>query len=174
MEETPSIPNANENDIIPADAEILEPAIETILNAAPEDKKQEVAEAVITIQREMYSGPIPHPQLLAEYERLQPGSTDRFLKLAEQQQIHRMELEKQAISSQLKSNERGQLFGFILSSLVITAGIVLFVVGMPWLGVVLIAGIIAVLAVLFLRGKVHIDADLKNKRATVDAKPPKE
>lgn len=25
-----------------------------------------------------------------------------------------------------------------------------------------------------LRGKVHIDADLKNKKATVDAKPPKE
>ena len=85
-----------------------------------------------------------------------------------------MELEKQAISSQLKSNERGQLFGFILSSLVIAAGIVLFVVGMPWLGIVLIAGIIAVLAVIFLRGKVHIDADLKNKRATVDAKPPQE
>ena len=147
----------------------IDPALETILEAVPEDKKKEVAKAIMVVQQEFFSGPIPHPRLLAEYERLMPGSTDRFLKMAESQQAHRMELEGTAVKSQLKSNERGQLFGFVLSTLVIIAGIVLFVLGMPWFGVSLIGGISLVLVVLFLGGKLHMAADLKKKKGSIDA-----
>ena len=171
MEEKPTIPDNVTDDGAVVESEVLEPAIETILNAAPEDKKEEVVKAMVTIQQELYSGPIPHPMLMAQYEKLLPGSTDRFLRMAEQQQTHRMGLEAKAVTSQLKSNSRGQVFGFVLSGMVIAAGIVLLVVGMPWLGVVLIVGIVAVLVALFLQGKVRIDADLKSKRASVEANP---
>ena len=73
--------------------------------------------------------------------------------------------------SQLKSNERGQIFGFILSALIIVIGIVLFVIGMPVFGICVIVVLVAALVFLFVRGKLHIDADLKNKKASIDAQP---
>lgn len=149
----------------------IDPAIEVILEAVPDDKKKEVVKAISIVQQEVFSGPIPHPRLLAEYEKLQPGSMDRFMKMAEQQQTHRMELEDKALESQLKSNERGQIFGFILSALIIVIGIVLFVIGMPVFGICVIVVLVAALVFLFVRGKLHIDADLKNKKASIDAQP---
>ena len=174
MEETPIIQKDNEQ-VLPFDETLkMDPAIETILNAVPEDKKKEVVKAMTVVQQEIFSGPIPHPRLLAEYERLMPGSTDRFMKMAEKQQEHRIGLEDSAIKSQLKSNERGQLFGFILSTLIICAGIVLFILGMPWFGVSLIGGISLVLVLLFLGGKIHMAADLKNKKGSIDARKKEE
>ena len=169
MEDKPTTPEKSD-----AIVESNDKAIETILNAVPDDKKKDVIKAITIVQQETYAGPIPHPKLIAGYEQLLPGSADRFLKMAEQQQAHRMELEKMAVSSQLKSNERGQVFGLILSGLIIVGAIVLFIVGMPWIGVALIAAVLVVLAILFVRGKVHMDADLKNKKASVDAKPAQE
>ena len=169
MEETPNT-TANNGAIIEANDD----AIETILNAVPDSTKKDVIKAITIVQQETFAGPIPHPKLIAGYEQILPGSADRFMKMAEQQQVHRMELEKMAISSQLKSNERGQVFGLILSSLIIVGAIVLFIVGMPWIGVALIAAVMVVLVTLFIRGKVHMDADLKNKKASIDAKPSQE
>lgn len=174
MEESPIIPKENEQDLPLEEALKVDPAIETILEAVPDNKKKEVTKAMAIFQQEYFSGPIPHPRLLAEYEKLMPGSTDRFMKMAETQQAHRIELEDVAVKSQLKSNERGQLFGFILSTLILCAAIVLFFIGMPWFGVSLIGGLGVVLAVLFIRGKIHMDADLKNKKGSIVAQPAKE
>lgn len=174
MEESPVIPEENEQNLLSEEALKQDPAIKAILDAVPDEKKKEVVKAITVVQQEIFSGPIPHPRLLAEYEKLMPGSTDRFMKMAETQQAHRIELEDAAVKSQLKSNERGQLFGFILSTLIISAAIVLFILGMPWFGVSLIGGLGVVLAVLFIRGKIHMDADLKNKKGSIDAQPAKE
>lgn len=170
MEKRPiTTDESKDGELVPDNQNAIEPAIEAILEAVPEDKKTEVIKAISIVQQEVFSGPIPHPRLLAEYERLLPGSMDRFMKMAEQQQNHRIDLEEKAVASQLKSNERGQVFGFILSALVIISGIVLFVIGMPWFGIPIIVGMVAVLVVLFVRGKIHMEGDLKNKKASVDA-----
>lgn len=168
MEETPIIPNENEQELASGKQMPIDPAIEAILNAVPDDKKEEAIKAISVVQQEIFSGPIPHPHLLAEYEKLMPGSMDRFMRMAEQQQEHRMRLEYAAVNSQLKSNNRGQIFGFILASLVVLGGIAMAFMGMPWFGVPLTVGMMAVLVVLFTKGKIHMDADLKNKKASVD------
>lgn len=169
MDETPIIQNTDETPDVPTvNAEIVEPAVETILQAAPAEKRKEVLEALTIIQQESFSGPIPHPRIMAGYEQVLPGSANRILKMAERQQEHRFGLESSSINSQLKSNRMGQLFGFILSCLVIIAGIVLFILSMPIMGVCLIAGMVFVLATLFLGGKLNIKADLKNKKASVE------
>ena len=56
-----------------------------ILNAVPENKREEVKEALMVMRSEMYSGPIPPPEALARYEEIQPGAADRILKMAEKQ-----------------------------------------------------------------------------------------
>ena len=170
MEDAPSNINNEEQqpEIVPT--ETNDPEIEEILDAVPEEKREDVLHS-ITVLEERYVGPIPHPRLVAGWEQVLPGSADRILKMAEQQQSHRIEMEKQAVGSQLKSNNRGQLFGFILSTLVLIAGIVLLVLGMPWFGIALIGFIVAILAILFISGKIHMDADLKNKKGSIDAQP---
>lgn len=174
MDETPIIQNTDETLDDPAvNAEIVEPAVETILQAAPAEKRKEVLEALTIIQQESFSGPIPHPRIMAGYEQVLPGSADRILKMAERQQEHRFGLEKTSVESQQKSNTRGQVFGFILSFLVIIGGIVLLLLGMPILGVCLMAGMICLLAGLFIGGKISMRADLKEKRASIEAKPVK-
>lgn len=119
MEKRPiTTDESKDGELVPDNQNAIEPAIEAILEAVPEDKKTEVIKAISIVQQEVFSGPIPHPRLLAEYERLLPGSMDRFMTMAEKQQDHRMKLEDKDLESQLKSNERGQIFGFILSALI--------------------------------------------------------
>lgn len=168
MEEAPVIPNEKEQELPAGKKQTIDPAIEAVLKAIPDDKKEEAIKAMAVIQQEIFSGPIPHPRLLAEYEKLMPGSMDRFMKMAEQQQAHRMKLEDAAVNSQLKSNNRGQVFGFILATLVVLGGIGMALMGLPWFGVPLTVGMMAVLVVLFTKGKIHMDADLKDKKASID------
>ena len=170
MEEAPIIPEEKKQELRPDEQMAIDPAMEAILKDIPEDKRQDAIKAMAVVQQEIFSGPIPHPRLLAEYEKLMPGSMDRFMKMAEQQQAHRIKMEEAAIGADLKSNTRGQLFGFILAALVILGGIGLAFMGMPWFGVPLTVGMMAILVVLFTKGKIHIAADLKNKKAAVNAK----
>jgi uncharacterized membrane protein len=46
-----------------------------------------------------YSGPIPPPELLKEYDIIEPGSAAKILDLYENQANHRMWLEKKVITS---------------------------------------------------------------------------
>ena len=173
-EENPVIPKEDKIELEQKEESVIDPAIEVILDAVPEDKKEKVLESIAIVQQEIFSGPIPHPRILSEYEKLMPGSTDRFMKMAEQQQAHRMKLEDAAVNSELKSNRNGQIFGFTLSAMVIIAGIVMTFVGMPWFGVPITVGMMAVLVVLFTKGKIHMDADLKNKKGSMDAQSSQE
>lgn len=43
------------------------------------------------LQRSMlFSGPLPHPEMLRQYEEIQPGTADRLLALLEKQTAHRI------------------------------------------------------------------------------------
>lgn len=47
-----------------------------------------------------FTGPLPPPEALANYEQASPGAADRILRMAEGQQQHRHGLERQAVSSE--------------------------------------------------------------------------
>lgn len=61
-----------------------------------------------------FKGPLPPPALFEHYEKALPGSADRILKLAENEQTHRHEWEHKALEAQKGDNKRGQTFGFII------------------------------------------------------------
>lgn len=63
---------------------------------------------------EYYSGPLPHPRILEGYEEIIPGAADRILTMAENQASHRQEIEKTAISSNVKDSRLGVVFAFII------------------------------------------------------------
>ncbi|MFZ1750353.1 MAG: DUF2335 domain-containing protein [Saprospiraceae bacterium] len=67
--------------------------------------------------RESFSGPIPPPQLLAEYNNVIENGAERIMKMAENQSNHRISLEDHAIKEELRQSRYGQYFGFALGVL---------------------------------------------------------
>jgi uncharacterized membrane protein len=67
----------------------------------------------------VFSGPLPPPHWLAEYERIHPGLAHRLIEQAEVEASHRRMLTDLRVSSESRHASRGQwmAFGLSLSSL---------------------------------------------------------
>lgn len=63
----------------------------------------------------MFSGPIPSPDILKEYDDIIPNGAERILVMAEKQQEHRIEREKYLSTADVNLSIRGQIFAFILA-----------------------------------------------------------
>ena len=157
-------------------------AINTVLSVIPEDAKQneEVEQSIALIvsqtiiKKESFRGPIPHPELFSQYEKALPGACDRIMQMAEKQQHHRMELEKESVKGQLKSNSRGQVFGFIFTLVALGFACFLVYLGLTVVGIIAFFLIVLGLAALFLGGKVSMLTDLKEKKISMKTQGKKE
>jgi len=61
-----------------------------------------------------FSGPIPPPNLLAQYNEIIPNGAERILAMAERQSAHRERMESRVINGNTSSQTRGSYFAFIL------------------------------------------------------------
>lgn len=61
-----------------------------------------------------WSGPLPPPGILAEYERVLPGSAERIFGAFEQQGDHRRKLETSVVVGGGRRSWTGQLLGFVV------------------------------------------------------------
>lgn len=149
--------------------EILPPArrVDEILSQAdiPAEQKEKIKSQVLVMfeQREYFEGPLPHPKMFKQYESILPGSADRIITMAEKQQDHRMQLEKIAIEGQVKSNVRGQSFGFATFIVGLLVSIAFAYFGMYTYAGILATGTIVTIVGLFLNGEKQIKKDLKEK-----------
>ena len=57
------------------------------------------ARSQLVFEAQISSGPIPAPTVLSDYEAVLSGSADRIIKMAEQQQLHRHNLESLAFDA---------------------------------------------------------------------------
>lgn len=78
---------------------------------------------------EIHSGPIPSASELAKYENILPGAADRIITMAENQSKHRQEMEKKMLLANIKAEQCGQIFGFIIFGMAIIAGFILLILG---------------------------------------------
>ena len=69
-----------------------------------------------------FSGPLPHPEVLEYYNKIIPNGADRITAMAERQAMHRQELEKKAIQSEITDSRIGLWLGFIVALAGIGAG----------------------------------------------------
>lgn len=70
---------------------------------------------------EMYSGPIPHPKILAGYEALDPGAAEKIINNGIEESVHRRKLET------ARQRRRGRLAWASMVALVIVC--ILFIIG---------------------------------------------
>lgn len=139
-----------------------------------DDEKQEIAEDIkevaniidnsdltetqkikvmnIVAKKEEYSGPIPHPDHLEKYEKILSGSANRILGMAENQSIHRQNIENKLLEAEIKYKNKGQNFGFIISIICIIGGIVMLFFGKNLQGFITLIGAVSMLISAFLYG----------------------
>lgn len=122
----------------------------------------EVPGAKIIRIRAGFSGPLPPPELLAEYDAVLPGGADRIVSMAENQSAHRLRMES-----------RGQAFGFLIALVAILGGIGLILDGKSAAGLVPLIGALGGLAGIFVYGEFRarqarrLDADQDASPATL-------
>ncbi len=90
--------------------------ISEIIDEIPtEEKINELIEQRI----EMHAGPIPHPDLMASYEKITPGLADRIMKMAEQNQEANIEHQKNVLNFQARDAYNDQRNIYKITRLII-------------------------------------------------------
>lgn len=69
-----------------------------------------------------WTGPLPPPGALREYEQLLPGAGERIVALAERQVAHRHMLERWTVNSSVRIEQRGQWIAATIGVLAIACG----------------------------------------------------
>jgi uncharacterized membrane protein len=115
-------------------------------------QRQDNRNSLILQKSESFSGPLPHPDLLLKFDEVVPGAAERILKLAETQSAHRIELERMVVSSDISRSKWGQILGFILAVIGLTASVVIGIFGSALGGGIMGATTVASLVGVFMYG----------------------
>jgi uncharacterized membrane protein len=101
----------------------------------------------VQAQSQLYSGPVPHPDILQKFDALVPGTARRMIQLAEDESIHRRKMESAALEANIdaqrsqldiaasqnkavfRSDLLGQSFGLIVALACIAGAVYLAVIG---------------------------------------------
>jgi uncharacterized membrane protein len=110
------------------------------LRKLPEEERLQTIDMTVELVAGSFSGPLPHPQVLRQYESLTPGIADRIVRMAESDLAHSQKVQLSVAESEREGQRldheyrmRGQAYGFIVSvgSLLLTA--FLAFLGLHWL-----------------------------------------
>ncbi len=144
--------------------------IGSALNNISEDQKNEL---VYNFLAHSYSGPLPHPAILKQFEDCIPGSGERILKIFEDQATHRQSLEKsreehnQFIEKRHLENShnqitKGQLLGFFICLVALISGTICSLFGAIVPGSLFGTAGVAGLGAVFVYGSKRKEKNLKN------------
>lgn len=141
----------------------LEPLVESIQAKLPDDVElpAEVAsQLAVEIRGAAYSGPLPPPEMLANYEKVLPGLAAQIVERADREQSFRhkavffeLEAEREKNREENKIARRGQYFGFCIALLGILGSIYLIATGKELTGLGSLVTVLTVLVTVFITGK---------------------
>ena len=131
----------------------------------PSDVQEEVVNELIAqrIESMTYSGPIPHPQLLKEFNDVIPNGADRIMTMAEKQSGHRITLEEKVVNANNRDSFLGVVFAGVFALLIVLGAIFLIYNNKDVQGFSLLIGASVAYISVFLKSKSRDDKDLKEK-----------
>lgn len=98
---------------------------------------------IVVHQEHQFSGPLPHPDVLVGYEKIDPTFPERIMKMAETNNDASIQHEKSLIEGSLKNERRGQWLAFFLGVLGLIVGVVLSLLGFSSAAIAAIIGSLA-------------------------------
>ena len=143
-----------------------------ISNSSPtQTKKQSKTKTLSLSKVEQFSGPIPPPRVLADYELIEPGFAGRIITMAEEQAAHRKAMEKVSLEAEIKATDesfleakRGQRFGLVIGIVAIVAGVICAYLKQPWPGSIIGGGGVVGLVTAFILGRSQNKQDAENHK----------
>lgn len=97
------------------------------LAGSSEPAVRDIAEILVShleASTSRYSGPLPPPEVLENYDRIVPGAAKKIIAMALRQSRHRQELERKVIESDMRRSRDGLWVGGALSLTSILLGAV--------------------------------------------------
>ena len=120
------------------------------------ERREETGEGarslVAVIQAVGFSGPLPPPSLLRQYDDIVPGAAERIITMAEQQAAHRQRLERQVVGTDNVKSVLGTAFAFIVALVGLGLSFWAAIDGHPEFGTILGVGTLASLVGTFVYG----------------------
>ncbi len=101
----------------------------------------------------MFQGPVPPPELLAAYEKVQTGFAERIVRMAESEQAHRHAIERAVVDGSFSEARRGQRYGLSIGVIAIIAGAVTAAMGGEVPGAIIGGGGVIGLVSVFVLGR---------------------
>lgn len=80
---------------------------------------------IIASRQEIYAGPLPHPQTLADYEKVYSGTAKIIVEAFQKQVDHRINME----SGELKQSYVGQFFAFVVALVLLAVAVLAIING---------------------------------------------
>ncbi len=77
------------------------------------DLNDEGASGLLLQSIQHFSGPLPSPEILKEYNEILTDAAERIFKMAEKAQDHYEVTERKIVDLEIKKVSRGQIFAFI-------------------------------------------------------------
>lgn len=124
-----------------------------IADRIQQEPNKEVRKVVQTVSEHAFSGPLPPPSMLGQYDSIQDGFADRIVSMAESEQSHRQSLENKSVEAAIKTESRGQNYALAISLLIIAGALYLIDSGKEVSGSLLAGGTLTGLAYIFITGK---------------------
>jgi uncharacterized membrane protein len=138
--------------------------------AAPSNTSSGTQQKAQQVTIQGYSGPVPHPDILAQFDQIVPGSAEQIVNQFVQETNHRHRLERRALAAEIvdeRENRRerrlGQIFGFVIALVVLSGSVVSSVLGAQWPGGILGVGGLAALVGVFVFNRKYPVNQNKNK-----------
>lgn len=99
-------------------------------------KRDNLRERVATdgnlLAAEHYEGPLPHPQILAQYNAIVPGSAQAIIEDFQNNTAAIRDLKKMELEAAISRDKRGQWMAFWLGILVLGIAVLSIKFGYPW------------------------------------------
>ena len=108
---------------------------------------------IIKQQTELYSGPIPSPEILIKFEDAIPGAANRIITMAEKEQTHRHYRENKEILIPLITERLGMIFAFLIVLAIFGCGTWLIFIDRQVSGTILSGTSIITIVGYFIQGK---------------------
>ena len=132
------------------------------LEVSPEDVSAVPGEIIVGAGLSHFSGPLPHPEIMAGYEHTLPGSAERILHMTEEAQRHRHTMERASLQGAIRFDLLGWASSTVITILVLLGSFTLINQGQSVFGVAGVIGAAAALVATFLRSR-------QQKSATSDS-----
>lgn len=114
----------------------LEEVVPEIFDNLDEDERREVTREIFA-RSESFSGPLPPPNILKDYDDLIPNGAERIFKMVENQSNHRQSLESTVVKSNSRDSLLGIISAFAICIVTIIAGVFCIISNHPIAGTIL-------------------------------------